>query len=66
MSAGDWRSVRLGTIVRCEQRGWVWLSDPRRPGGRALRSRDGTIYLVRMLPLALRRYEDRRLLAHAA
>ena len=57
----SWRPVKLFTIARAERMGWAWLSDPRRgAGARALRSRSGTIYEVRMRPLAVRRYEDRR------
>jgi hypothetical protein len=61
MIASQWRSISLLAIVELERRNWTWLSDPRRgPTGRALRSPRGAIYEVRMLPLSVRRYEERR------
>ena len=61
MIAAQWRSVSLVAIVGLEQRGWTWLSDPRRgPQGKALRSPRGAVYEVQMRPLSVRRYEERR------
>lgn len=55
------RPIHLATIVRAELAGWAWIGDPRcGPHGRALRSRHGAIYEVRMWPLAVRAFQDVR------
>jgi hypothetical protein len=61
MIAPQFRTISLVTIVELERRGWRWAADPRRgPQGKALRSPRGTCFEVRMLPLSVRRYEERR------
>jgi hypothetical protein len=53
-----WRSLKLVTISRAVAAGWSWTDAPK---GKALRSPRGTIYELRMLPLAARRYREVRL-----
>ena len=61
MTREGWRPIRLATIARAELAGSIRLSDPPRGlRARALRSPRGAIYQLRMMPLATRRFEERR------
>ena len=57
MNREGWRPVSLGVLTRATRAGWVWTGDPTRPGGTALKTPRGAIYLLRWRPMAIRRFE---------
>jgi hypothetical protein len=64
MSIPRWRPIRLAVLVRAQQAGFEWADDPTAgPKGKAIRSPGGTVWRVKMLPLSVQRFDDRRFAA---